>query len=83
MIIKDCIVIFSELFQYRAFATPYKAWTLLYTLIRIQPLNKSKNSTPIPLDLDFYGTHTVNNFALDTQDFYQTQVLHRTMLQII
>ena len=40
----------SELFQYRAFATPYRAWPLLYNLIRIQTLNKSKNSTQIPFE---------------------------------
>ena len=40
----------SELFQYRAFATPYRAWPLLYNLIRIQTLNKSINSTQIPFE---------------------------------
>ena len=46
-----CVEIFlSELFQYRAFATPYKAWTLLYSYTPIQTLNKSINSTEIPLE---------------------------------
>ena len=40
----------SELFQYRAFATPYGAWPLLYNLIRIQTLDKSINSTQVPLE---------------------------------
>ena len=39
-----------ELFQYRAFATPFRAWPLLYNLIRIQTLNKFINSTQIPLE---------------------------------
>ena len=45
-----CEFCLSELFQYRAFATPYRAWPLLYNLIRIQTLNKSINSTQIPLE---------------------------------
>ena len=46
-----CVEIFlSELFQYRAFATPYKAWTLLYSYTPIQTLNKSINSTQISLE---------------------------------
>ena len=34
-----------ELFQYRAFAAPFKALTLLYTLRRIQPLQTFINFT--------------------------------------
>ena len=45
-----CEFCLSELFQYRAFATPYRAWPLLYNLIRIQTLNKSINSTQIPFE---------------------------------
>ena len=43
--VKICLL---KLFQYRVFATQYKAWALPYTLIRIQSLNKSKSSTQIP-----------------------------------
>ena len=45
--VKICLL---KLFQYRVFATQYKAWALPYTLIRIQTLNKSINSTQIPLE---------------------------------
>ena len=45
--VKICLL---KLFQYRAFATQYKAWALPYTLIRIQTLNKSISSTQIPLE---------------------------------
>ena len=60
---KICLL---ELFQYRAFATQYKAWALLYTLIRIQTLNKSINSTQIPLEKllrhpsDIYRQHLLS-----------------------
>ena len=45
--VKICLL---KLFQYRVFATQYKAWALPYTLIRIQTLNKSISSTQIPLE---------------------------------
>ena len=40
-----CEFCLSELFQYRAFAAPFKALTLLYTLRRIQPLQTYINFT--------------------------------------